>query len=351
MRITKKYMAISALSLTVIGASIALAGRKISGIAANGENEHGKNCLWRHYDAVSPTYEKHGSREFWACCSHPGNYSFMAPSEGEVTDEGAFAGSYFDALEQSDERYIPSLYEGATKIYDMKDQTLIPQYYAPVSCTPSKGHIDPVIGDYSTLDIKESNKEWLWFKPAEDLDLSSYQRVFFYIRSNQTINDFSVHNSDYKAVLDNVTLEANVWTKISVTIDENCKTLIDIAPARYGGMTNVVWDVSSYYAIEKAEKPFEGMTNLYDTQYNYFVPQDYTPASLVGKDPITKAGNIDDKYGYYCRIDIVDQTNCDAIWFRPAPETSLDDYSKVVFYIRSNQAINNFKVLLKNIRI
>lgn len=346
MRITKKYMAISALSLAAIGASIALAGSKIPGIAANGENEHGADCLWRHYNAVSPTYEKHGSREFWACCSHPGNYSFVAPSEGTVTDEGAFAGAYFDSLEQSDQRYIPSLYEGATKIYDMKEQTLVPQNYTPVSYTSSYGHLDSVIGDYSTLDIKESHNEWLWFKPAdENMDISSYQQVFFYIRSNQTINNFRVFCNNYNAVVDNVTLEANVWTRISVTIDENCKVLRDIAPARYGAMTDVVWDVSSYYAIEKAEVPFEGMTTLYDTEYNYFVPENYTPASLIGVDPISKAGNIDDKYGYYCRIDIVDQTNCDAIWFRPASTMSLEGYSKVVFYIRSNQAIPNFKVI------
>lgn len=353
MRITKKYVAISALSLAAIGASIAFAGNKMMGLNADGENEHGSDCVWRHYDAVSPTYEKHGSKEFWACCSHPGNYSFVAPTEGSVTDEGAFAGAYFDALEESDQRYVPSLYEGATKIYDMKEQTLVPQNYTPASYTSSKGHLDPVIGDYSTLDIKQADKEWLWFKPADEAkDISSYQKVFFYIRSNQTINNFRVFTDGYKAVLDDVKLEANVWTKISVTIDENCKTLRDIAPARYGAMTDVIWDISSYYAIEKAQDPFEGMTNLYDTQYNYYVPESYVPASLVGKDPVAKAGNIDDKYGYYCRIDVVEQQNeahkCDTLWFRPAPVTSLDGYSKVVFYIRSNQTISDFKVRMMN---
>lgn len=75
---------------------------------------HDANCEWNHYSAVAATYASHGSKEFWACCTHPGEFELTEPASGNITDIGAFSGEYFDALTDADERYIPEL-EGGNK--------------------------------------------------------------------------------------------------------------------------------------------------------------------------------------------------------------------------------------------
>lgn len=76
--------------------------------------DHDANCNWNHYTEVAATYESHGSKEFWACCSHPGQFVLTAPAEGHITDMGAFSGEYFDNLASNDDRFIPQL-EGGNK--------------------------------------------------------------------------------------------------------------------------------------------------------------------------------------------------------------------------------------------
>ena len=73
---------------------------------------HDASCVWNHYDAVMPSTSGHGSQEFWACCSHPGNFSLEEPevtNPSQITDQGAFTGAAFNALDAGDDRYIPQL--------------------------------------------------------------------------------------------------------------------------------------------------------------------------------------------------------------------------------------------------
>lgn len=90
---------------------------------------HDANCEWNHYEAVDPTYASHGSKEFWACCTHPGEFELAEPAVGHITDQGAFSGEFFEALTDADERYIPEL-EGGNKfarldIIDWRDAALL----------------------------------------------------------------------------------------------------------------------------------------------------------------------------------------------------------------------------------
>ena len=70
----KKALKISMLSTLVVGAMVA-----VTAISMNHSKFfmgkgvlHDGNCAWNHYSEVAPTYTSHGSKEFWACCSHPG---------------------------------------------------------------------------------------------------------------------------------------------------------------------------------------------------------------------------------------------------------------------------------------
>ena len=70
-----------------------------------------RTCQWNHYDAVLPTTTSHGSHEFWACCTHPGEHSLTKPTTGTIKHIGAFEGYDFAGLSSSDDRYLPVLEE------------------------------------------------------------------------------------------------------------------------------------------------------------------------------------------------------------------------------------------------
>lgn len=105
------------LSLTS-GASIAMAiagatfaSRKNVRMNVHGDL-HDASCVWNHYDAVMPTTSEHGSQEFWACCTHAGNFIFEEPevnNPSQITDCGQLSGAYFADLANDDARYIPQL--------------------------------------------------------------------------------------------------------------------------------------------------------------------------------------------------------------------------------------------------
>lgn len=70
------------------------------------------DSYWYHYNQVTPTDFKHGSKEFWANCSTH-SFSLENPGLGEDIREGVAFDStpYFDALTNSDPRYLPPLSE------------------------------------------------------------------------------------------------------------------------------------------------------------------------------------------------------------------------------------------------
>lgn len=73
----------------------------------------GESVLWKHYLAVEPSLEKHGSREFWANCTVLG-FVLEEPSSGTIEEGVSFDETpYFDELDKEDPRYVPSLAEQA----------------------------------------------------------------------------------------------------------------------------------------------------------------------------------------------------------------------------------------------
>ena len=109
----KKAMKIGLIGTAVLTVGVAMAliasNTGLGSILKVRGIDHDANCEWNHYDAVAATYAQHGSKEFWACCSHAGQHVLTAPSEGHITDIGPFVGDYFDNLDSSDDRYIAKL--------------------------------------------------------------------------------------------------------------------------------------------------------------------------------------------------------------------------------------------------
>ena len=112
----KKAFKIGLLSTVVVGMAIAVTAISMNhGKLFMGRGVlHDASCQWNHYDEVAATYESHGSKEFWACCTHPGEAVLEQPTEGTITDMGPLVGEYFDSLTSEDPRFIPEL-EGGNK--------------------------------------------------------------------------------------------------------------------------------------------------------------------------------------------------------------------------------------------
>ena len=107
----KSLVAVTSLMLLVAVAGTAVAFNAVLGkggfAIANVENNY-----WNHYEQVTPTLTKHGSKEFWAnCATH--SYVLENPGVGEdIREGGAFDSTiYFDELTSEDPRYLPPLSE------------------------------------------------------------------------------------------------------------------------------------------------------------------------------------------------------------------------------------------------
>ena len=102
----------STLLLTLLG--LGLTKNAFSSVRAS----LSETTLWKHYAAVEPTENSHGSKEFWASCDVLGQHVFEEPMEGIIEEAGDFSTSeYFDLLAYGDDRYVPSLFESRNAVY------------------------------------------------------------------------------------------------------------------------------------------------------------------------------------------------------------------------------------------
>lgn len=107
---TKKALLLicsTTLVVTVLGYTLVNSNAFSLTTRANAQ-DHSNSCYFNHYDAVEPTEDCHGSKEFWACCAHM-SFLLEEPEFGTIHDAGSFTGIYFDTLDESDARYIPAL--------------------------------------------------------------------------------------------------------------------------------------------------------------------------------------------------------------------------------------------------
>lgn len=164
----KKAFKIGLLSTVVVGMAIAVTAISMNhGKLFMGRGVlHDGSCQWNHYDEVAPTYESHGSKEFWACCTHPGEAVLEAPAEGTITDMGPLVGDYFDELTDSDPRYIPML-EGGNKfarldVIGWQDQALLTSVdtYTSVQTVIMKVRVTGEYNSWLSIGVHSTHSDW-----------------------------------------------------------------------------------------------------------------------------------------------------------------------------------------------
>ena len=138
----KKLIIIGLVSASLIAGTALLVNKGAAFYTVQAGDAHTPSCIFNHYDKVDATYNKHGSKEFWACCNHPGKHLFTAPEVGTVVDKGPLDGHYFDELVLGDDRYIPSLYEDMDVLYDTKAQYYVPNNYGIADFNHNEGQKD-----------------------------------------------------------------------------------------------------------------------------------------------------------------------------------------------------------------
>lgn len=249
----KKLIICGLVSASLIAGTVLLVNKGAAFYTVEAGDVHTPSCIFNHYDKVDATYNKHGSKEFWACCNHPGKHLFAAPEVGTVVDKGPLDGIYFDELVLGDDRYIPSLYEDMDVLYDTKAQYYVPNNYGIADFNHYTGKKDDVYGDYVRLDINKATGDAVWLRPASTDSLKNYSSVIFYIKSNQKITNFGCgHKEDYDGVNQGkIVLEENTWTKIEVPVSETISTVENVSFGSWGQKTNLVWSITSMYGVKK----------------------------------------------------------------------------------------------------
>ncbi len=357
----KKLIIIGLVSASLIAGTALLVNKGAAFYTVQAGDAHTPSCIFNHYDKVDATYNRHGSKEFWACCNHPGKHLFAAPEVGTVVDKGPLDGLYFDELVLGDDRYIPSLYEDMDVLYDTKENFYVPQIYVP-TYTPTVNQLDATYGTYVHYEIPSSqatnkpNENVLWFKPAPKtpINANQYSSIVFYFKSNQAFDNLQIRKeANYEIIVDSMRIEANTWTKIEVPVSEKTVHLDDIGFASWSERKNLEWNVTSMYGVKKTinqETVFDVSNEL-----NTYVPQNYS--SPAGKLEISK--KVDPTIGTYSCIDIKESNNQGILWFKArindkdvaddqrdslVRAISLSKYSSVYFYIKSNVAIDNLEI-------
>ena len=96
---------VAAASCLTLGA-VVLIGNRVDSISAVSPLAAVESaCIWNHYVQTAPTETTNGSKEFWACCAHPGTHVFEEPTEGTINPgDHVFEGVY--DLTSDDDRYL-----------------------------------------------------------------------------------------------------------------------------------------------------------------------------------------------------------------------------------------------------
>ncbi len=341
----KKLIIIGLVSASLIAGTALLVNKGAAFYTVQAGDAHTPSCIFNHYDKVDATYNKHGSKEFWACCNHPGKHLFAAPEVGTVVDKGPLDGIYFDDLVLGDDRYIPSLYEDMDVLYDTKENFYVPQNYTP-TYTHTVNQLDATYGSYVHYDIASSQdahnpkENILWFKPDSNtpIDAKQYSAIIFYFKSNQTIDNLQIRKESYDVIVDSMKIEANTWTKIEVPVSEKTATLDDIGFASWGERKNLQWNVTSMYGVKKEFVAEYTGELVFDASKYQYTPQ---KSSYVGLEINNDKPN--PSIGACSTIKFAESG--DWIWFKPfTGDVSLTKYSSVYFYIKSNIELAGFGV-------
>lgn len=338
----KKLIIAGLVSASLIAGTALLVNKGAAFYTVQAGDAHTPSCIFNHYDKVDATYNKHGSKEFWACCNHPGKHLFTAPEVGKVVDKGPLDGLYFDELVLGDDRYIPSLYEDMDVLYDTKAQYYVPNNYGIADFKHNEGQKDDVYGDYVRMDINKAEKDAVWLRPASTDSLKNYSSVIFYIKSNQKITNFGVsHKEDYDGVNQGkIVLEENTWTKIEVPVSETISTVENVTFGSWGQKTNLVWSITSMYGVKKEFVAEYNGELVFDASKYQYTPQKSSYEGLVVNNDEPNSS-----IGACCTVKFAKAKLNDWIWFKPfTGDVSLVKYSSVYFYIKSNIELPGFGV-------
>lgn len=127
MKNNKKTLVLAIASILSAGALLGVVTSTQTGGVANifaADDE--SSYIWNHYKAVAPTIDSHGSKEFWANCSVPGQVRFEKPTKGKVQKENLDfkATPWFDELTPDDARYVAPLSSRTVATLSSKSVTL-----------------------------------------------------------------------------------------------------------------------------------------------------------------------------------------------------------------------------------
>lgn len=128
----KKVLRLSLIGAGAMGIAFAMTaviGHNTGLFVGKGFDGHTADCEWNHYEAYKSNFVHSGSKEFWACCTHPGNHVLTEPESTHITDMGPYKGY----LDSADDRYTAPLPNNHYLHIDVTDMTSTPAAYSKES--------------------------------------------------------------------------------------------------------------------------------------------------------------------------------------------------------------------------
>ncbi len=213
----KILLSVAVTSMIVIGAVLVVNnGLKNSSVFATND------AVWYHYDAVAPTENTHGSKEFWAsstdgCATH----TFTDP-EVTCVDRDFSTYESFATLTCDDDRYVPSINEslGITPMFSTKNNTVTYGLYPQTNVNDSS-----LVSALNALETPESNGWYLYENEYYAKLLSATPRNYGYTFDNGTkIKSGTTYWFKCEPITWNVLLNSNgeYYILSSVLLDACC---------------------------------------------------------------------------------------------------------------------------------
>lgn len=124
-----------------------------------------------------------------------------------------------------------------------------------------------VVKDENNRDVYElydlsTPKDWLWFKPNLSLSISSYEVIYFYMKTSvDTSIEIRETYTGLANLISKIQLKANEWKEIVLPVNENIFPSLNlnnlgIGKYKEGGhdvISSGVWSFSSIYGINKSQ--------------------------------------------------------------------------------------------------
>ena len=274
----KNKFLFSVICLTGLAGVLAISGMskfnsELLVLASNGTQE------WNHYEAVAPTFDSNGSKEYWVSCSDPTHpIQFTAPTgDVEITNMGAPSAEFVNSLDSSDARYAPKLPKSVS-FEDGQIPSVFSVVQGEATITDSKSTLGTkslavstvssglkIAFDRNWLNAVFDSNDAIYFDivaetQANDLYYNSVTNQWGVIRYAETKGVRTIWNT---YTFSRAFFEDLKSDNVVIRVDNSADNTIYIDNIRFGGTPNIISLENNYIDDVYVKSAFDASVSLH----------------------------------------------------------------------------------------